>query len=508
LVAAAYLAQAGRRVLVLEQNDALGGATTSRRLFPDYEASISRYAYLISLFPDQIRTDLQLDFTCRRRQVASFTPWTDAQGHSRGLLLWNDSPARSQQSLRELAGDDSAWQGYQQLLRLQLAMAELVWPSLLQPLRHRDDFVGQLQTADQRAAWESFVERPLGEVLERWIPQDELRGLLLTDGKIGVLTHAHDPSLLQNRCYLYHVVGGGHGEWRVPVGGMRALVSALVARCEQWGVTFLTQAPATAVRPGPRHQTVAFTWEGQTYDVRSQTVLLNAGPRAVAGLLGQPWQASPRDEGSVIKMNMLLRRLPQLKAQDVTPAQAFCGSLHLNEGYQWMQRSYERAVAGELPLPPPADVYCHTLTDPSILSPELQQQGFHTLTLFGLDVPYRLFTQQHDQRKSQLQAAYLAALDEICAEPFQDCLAVDAQGRPCVETLTPQDLEREIGLDQGNIFHNELSWFFTDQKSEAGRWGVETEYDRIYRAGSAACRGGAVSGIPGYHAARCALKHT
>jgi len=508
LVAAAYLAMAGRRVVVLEQNDYLGGATTSRKLFPDFEASISRYAYLISLFPQQIMDDLQLNFACRRRQVASFTPWCDPQGQARGLLLWNESPDRSRQSLRELSGDDSAWHGYQALLQLQLAIAELVWPSLLQPLQHRDDFVGQLKNDCQKAAWAAFVEQPLGEVLERLIPHDLLRGLLMTDAKIGVLTHPHDPTLLQNRCYLYHVVGGGNGEWRVPLGGMRALVTALVDRCERLGVTFLTSAPATAVSPAqrPHAHTVAFTCQGQVRELTAPAVLLNAGPRTAARLLGETWQPRPQDEGSVIKMNMLLRRLPQIKVPGVTPAEAFCGSLHLHEGYDGMQRSYQRAVDGELPLPPPADVYCHTLTDPSILSPELQRQGYHTLTLFGLDMPYRLFRENHDQRKAQLQAAYLAALDQICAEPFEDCLAVDRQGKPCLEILTPQDLEREVDLDQGNIFHNELSWFFTDQPAEVGQRGVETAYPGIYRAGSAACRGGAVSGIPGYHAAQCVLQ--
>ena len=127
LVAAGYLAQAGRSVLVLEKNDYLGGATTSQRVFPDYDARLSRYAYLISLLPQQIMTDLSLDFTTRRRQVASFTPWTSPTGEDRGLLLWNDSPEKSRQSLRERSGDDSAWQGYQKLLQLESAIAELAW---------------------------------------------------------------------------------------------------------------------------------------------------------------------------------------------------------------------------------------------------------------------------------------------------------------------------------------------------------------------------------------------
>lgn len=508
LVAAAYLARAGRSVLVLEKNDYIGGATTSQQLFPDYAASISRYSYLVSLFPQQIIDDLELNFVTRRRQVASFTPWQTAAGQHRGLLLWNDDEAKSRESLRELAGDDSLWSGYQRLLQLEGELAALAWPTLWRPLQDRQSFERQLCTADQRAAWQAFVERPLGEIIETLIPNDTLRGLLLTDAKIGVFTHPHDESLLQNRCFLYHVIGGGTGEWRVPVGGMRALVEALVAQCQRHGVKFLTQAPAIVVDPGSEWQTVTFTAGQRSYAVRARHVLFNAAPQVAARLLGEPWSPDTNDEGSVIKMNMLLRRLPRLRAAGVTPEQAFCGSLHLDEGYQQMQVSYDMARQGQLPARPPGEVYCHTLTDPSILSPELQAQGYHTLTLFGLDMPYRLFAVDHDARKQVVQEQYLDALDAICAEPFRECLAVDRSGRPCLEVKTPQELEGEVGLAWGNIFHNSPSWFFTDDPAQVGRWGVETAHPGILLAGSAAYRGGAVSGIPGYNAAHCLLEST
>jgi phytoene dehydrogenase-like protein len=150
-------------------------------------------------------------------------------------------------------------------------------------------------------------------------------------------------------------------------------------------------------------------------------------------------------------------------------------------------------------------MYCHTLTDDSILSPELRQRGYHTLTLFGLDMPYRLFAHDHDSRREQVKQLYLAGLNRICAEPFEDCLARDKDGKLCIEIKTPQDLERDVDLDLGNIFHNALSWFFTDDPEQVGKWGVETPHPRIYRAGASALRGGAVSGIPGRNAAMCVL---
>lgn len=504
LVTAAYLARAGKRVLVIEAQDRLGGATTSQKIFPDYDAMISRYAYLVSLFPQQIIDDLGLNFSTRRRQVASFTPWHDGQ-RERGLLLWNDNPVASRQSIEMLPGGTANWEGYQHLLALQTALAKLVWPTMTQPLRHRHDFESCLVSDIEKEAWHAFVERPLGEVLERTIPSDLLRGVLMTDGKIGVFTHPHDESLLQNRCFLYHVIGGGTGEWRVPVGGMQAVVRSLLQACRQYGVDFVFPAPATQIALGHPHHEVHFNLANRAVSVAATHVMVNASPRVLSSLLGTPWEPSTADEGSVVKVNMLLRRLPKLKARDIPAEHAFCGSLHLEESYSAMLQSYQTASQGNLPLPPPSDVYCHTLTDRSILSPELAAAGYHTLTLFGLDVPYRLFETNAAERKAALTRYYLESLDRMCDESFDDCLAVDSAGQPCIEIKTPQDLEAEVGLDRGNIFHNELSWFFTDDRDAVGRWGVETPYERIYRAGSSAMRGGAVSGIPGYNAAKCLL---
>jgi phytoene dehydrogenase-like protein len=506
LVAAAYLAGAGQSVLVLERNDYIGGATASQRVFPEYDALLSRYSYLISLLPPLIVDELGLQFETRRRRTASFTAYTDPAGTARGLVLSNVDEQRSQESMRELTGSDEAWRKYQRLLQLQSALAGVIWPSFLQPLRTRADFVQSLRTADEREAWSSFIEQPLGQVLEAHAEHDVLRGLLLTDGKIGVFSHPHDPSLLQNRCFLYHVVGQGTGEWRVPVGGMRAFVQTLMNRCTASGVTMITDAPVQRVHTGGRRHSVEFLHEGRACTVDAERVLLNCAPKTQARLLGERWKPTPNDEGSVMKMNMLLRRLPKVKASGVSSEEAFSGSFHLDEGYEQMRRSYLTAAEGRVPDPAPAEMYCHTLTDDSILSPELRAQGYQTLTLFGLDMPYRLFAEDHDARKARVLELYLAGLNRICAEPFEDCLARNADGSLCVQLKTPQDLERDVGLDLGNIFHNALSWPFAEDDAHAGTWGVETPHPRIYICGSSAHRGGAVSGVPGRNAAMKVLE--
>ena len=503
LVAAAYLARAGKLVLVLERNETIGGATASEKVFPDYDAWLSKYSYLISLFPRKIVDDLGLTFKTIQRKTASFTPY---QNNQKGLVISNVDDIRSQDSMREMTGSDAAWTAYQKLMELEGAIARKVWPTLLKPLQSRADMMAAMTTPAEREAWKSFVEEPLGAVIEEYASHDALRGLLMTDGKIGVFSHPHDPNLLQNRCFLYHIIGNGDGEWRVPLGGMRSLVNSLIDACQSAGVELMTSSTVTHVELGSARHTVTAIISGRETAIEAEHVLVNAGPKTFAKLFGQKWQPVATDEGSVIKINMLLKRLPKVRAKGVSSEEAFAGSFHVDEGYSQMIKSYDEAKQGKIPNPAPGEMYCHTLTDPSILGPELQAQGYQTLTLFGLDMPYRLFETDHDKRKEQVKDLYLEGLDRICDEPFRDCLALDRDGNPCIEIKTPQDLEKEVDLDLGNIFHNTLSWPFAERVEDIGRWGVETEFPRVLRAGASAQRGGAVSGIPGHNAAMCILE--
>ena len=109
-------------------------------MFSDYDALLSRYAYLISLLPPLIVDELDLKFETRRRRTASFTPYKDTGGTDRGLIFSNVDQNRSRQSLRDLTGNESAWHSYQHLLALESAIAHIAWPSLLQPLQSRDAF--------------------------------------------------------------------------------------------------------------------------------------------------------------------------------------------------------------------------------------------------------------------------------------------------------------------------------------------------------------------------------
>jgi phytoene dehydrogenase-like protein len=215
--------------------------------------------------------------------------------------------------------------------------------------------------------------------------------------------------------------------------------------------------------------------------------------------------SAPAPEGAQLKVNLLLARLPRLRDGSVDPAEAFAGTFHVNEGYAQLEAARTRAAAGELPDPVPCEVYCHTLTDPTILGPELRAAGAQTLTCFALQLPARLFAADNDGARERALQATLRSLDSVLAEPILDCVWRDAEGRPCVEARTPLDVEAELGLPGGNIFHRDLAWPFAESDDEVGTWGVETDDPGLLICGAGARRGGGVSGIPGRNAAMAVL---
>jgi phytoene dehydrogenase-like protein len=209
-------------------------------------------------------------------------------------------------------------------------------------------------------------------------------------------------------------------------------------------------------------------------------------------------------EGAQLKVNMLLRRLPRLR-EDVDPVAAFSGTFHVNETAAQLRTAYEQAAAGQVPDLPPCEIYCHSLSDPSILGAELQEQGAQTLTLFGLHMPSRLFARDNEGTREEALRATLRSLDSVLAEPVEDCLLRAPDGTACLEVRSPLDVQADVGLPGGNIFQRPLQWPWAEDDADVGRWGVETEHPRVLLAGAGARRGGGVSAIAGRSAAMAAL---
>jgi len=503
LVAASYLTRSGLSVLLLEKNNYIGGATTSQQVFPDYDARLSRYSYLVSLFPEKIIRDLGLNLPLRRRTTGSFTPYA-RDGRHHGLLLSNVSEETSAQSMFELTGNRTEHEQMKKFYHLSRVFAEHTWDSMLEPLVAKEEFKRRFENdpADAgREAWRSLAEEPLGRAIERYLHDDLVRGLVLTDAKIGVFTHPHDPSLVQNRCFLYHLIGNKTGEWKVPVGGMGALARELEETARRGGAEFLTKVELTEIDLAGGKKTVAFQHDGKSGNVEARFLLVNFGRNVLAKYSGRPWQPKGEDEGSVFKINMLLRRLPKLKATEYPAVDAFRGTFHSDEGYEQMSASYEQAAKGRLPEKTPCEVYCHTLTDDSILGPDLRRQGFHTMTLFGLDAPYSLFAKENDAMRTCAEKKFLESMNQWLEDTLEDCLAVARDGSLCLESKSPVDIEESLGMYHGNIFHDAPTFPYAEKKEQAGTWGVETEFENVLLCGSSAQRGGAVSGIPGHNAA-------
>ncbi|ATL32684.1 phytoene desaturase family protein [Streptomyces formicae] len=496
LAAAAYLARAGRSVLLIERLADTGGAAVSSRPFPGVDARLSRYSYLVSLLPKKIVRDLDLDFRVRTRTVSSYTP-TERAGRPTGLLV-GGGEARTRQGFARLTGDHREYEAWRSFYAMTAQVARTVFPTLTDPLPTRDEL--RARVADD-TAWRTLFEEPIGTAIEQRFTDDLVRGVVLTDALIGTFADAHDPSLRQNRCFLYHVIGGGTGDWNVPVGGMGALTGALADAARAAGARIRTGCEATRIESDGQRAEVTYATADGEHTAAARHVLVNASPEALAALLGDA--PPPPAEGAQLKVNMLLKRLPRLRDTSVDPREAFGGTFHIAEGYEALATAYTEAAAGTPPTAPPSEIYCHSLTDPTILAPALAERGYQTLTLFGLHTPARLFAPDHDAVRAELLTSTLAQLDQHLAEPITDCLALDAEGRPCIEAKTPLDLERDLRLPGGNIFHRDLAFPYAQE--DTGRWGVETRLANVLLCGAGAVRGGGVSGIPGHNAAMAAM---
>jgi phytoene dehydrogenase-like protein len=494
LVAAAYLARAGLRVRVLERLTQVGGAAVSAQVFDGVEARLSRYAYLVSLLPTAILNDLGATVRLAPRPYTSYTPDPANAGRT-GLLVGRHSTFRAIGA----EGDEQAFAEFYRRCRL---VTGRLWPTLLEPLRTRGQATAAVVDGDPQAtaAWRAMVERPIGTAIADALDNDLVRGVVATDALIGTFARLDDPTLAQNVCFLYHLLGGGVGDWQVPIGGMGAVSAALATAATGHGAEIVTGAEVYDISPSGE---VRYRQHDDEGVVRGRFVLSGVTPTTLAGLLGDPAPTSA--PGAQVKVNMVVRRLPRLRDRNVTPEQAFGGTFHVNETWTQLDAAHDRAAGNALPDPLPCEIYCHSLTDPSILSPALRDSGAHTLTVFGLHTPHPLFGSDRDG----LTEAVLASLNSVLAEPIQDVLRSDANGLPCIETTTTLDLEQRLGMTGGNIFHGGLGWPFAEADdaldTPAQRWGVATAHERILLCGSGARRGGAVSGIGGHNAAMAVL---
>jgi phytoene dehydrogenase-like protein len=499
LVAAAYLAKAGKSVVVLEQHDVVGGAAVSTKTFEGVEARLSRYSYLVSLLPKQIIEDLNLEVELAPRRYGSFTPTLDGKS---GLLIDKSDAAATKASF-EAVGAAEDFETWNQFYAKTELIAQKLFSTVLEPLRTEQEVANLLGPE----LWHDFFVRPIGETIEKNFKSDLVRGVVMTDAVIGTFASNQDESLQANKCFLYHVIGNETGDWNIPVGGMGSVTTSMAKRARELGAELRPDCQVIAIDSGEPH-TIRFVERGAEHSITADVILANVAKPTLDALLGH--SSKHNIEGAQVKVNMLLTRLPKLKA-GTDPVAAFGGTLHINETFEQLQTAYDQASQGEIPNPLPCEIYCHSITDPSILGPELRASGAQTLTVFALHTPHSLLAgHDHDHMRQALEDAAIESINSVLAEDVRDLLFVDANGKPCIETKTTQDLEDALGLPGGNIFHAPLSWPYASAGdvlgTPAARWGVDSGYPGIYFCGSTAVRGGAVSGIAGHNAAMAVLE--
>jgi phytoene dehydrogenase-like protein len=502
LTAAAYVARAGMSVLVLERLDHLGGAAVSAEAFPGTGARLSRYSYLVSLLPESIARDLDLGVELRSRATASYSPAIRAGRHL-GLLVEHDEGPATRESFRALTGDDREYEAWRAFYSDIGKLAATVAPPLTDPLVSARD----MSAGVDPEIWTGLVERPIGELIESRFADDLVRGVVATDALIGTFASTNDLSLVQNRCFLYHLIGNGTGEWRVPVGGMGSVTDALERAARQAGAETITSAGVSSIAAGADGAEVTWHDGERHHTVRARHVLSNVAPWVLRILMGEEADVEAKPVGSQLKINFLLSRLPELKSGE-DPAVAFAGTFHVAEEYAALESAYREAAAGRMPAAPPGELYCHSLTDPSILG-ELAGTGAHTLTYFGLHLPENLFADDLEARKAEAVRRAVVAIDRHLAEPLMSCVMTAPDGTPYVEAKIPQDVEADLAMPGGHIFHGDLSWPWASNRealvTPAQQWGVATDIASVMLCGSGARRGGAVSGLGGHNAAQAVL---
>ncbi len=487
LTAAAYLARAGHRALVLERRVRLGGACTLEQPFPDPQWLVSPCAYLVGLLHPLVIEELDLRRHGYRPRPVDPHLWCPFEDGT-SLALWDD-PVRSAAAVAELAPDDVA--GY-------LAYVDL-FDRIRRRLRQgeRDTWVGespgrseieQLLEGEAEAC-EVVFDSSIADVVERYVKDERLRTALHGQGVIG--TYAGPREAGTAAVHLMHSSGsidGRPGSWGYVEGGMGQVSFALADAALEQGAVIATGVAVDAVLPGE-----GVVLEGGEL-VRARAVVSNADPKRTVALCGD---AVPevfrrrvvewRSESPVLKVNCALSRLPTFSAASpsVAPHRAM---VTISSGIDATQAACEASRRGE-PAPSWCELYFQTAYDASIAP-----TGHHAMSVFAQYVPYDLAQGSWDERREAIGDAVVARI-----ERFAPDIAEVIEHR---EVLGPPDVERRIGLSGGHIFQGEC---LPDQMWDR-RFGPRTPVEGLYLCGAATHPGGSVMAVNGRNAAMAVIE--
>jgi len=509
LTAAAYLARAGRSVLVLERRELVGGCSVTEELWPG--CRVSTAAYLTSLMHPKVVRDLELErfgYQVDPKDPAFFSPFPDG----RCLFLWRDRRKNLEEIARFSRRDAEAYPRYEEHLEQLARVVEellLVTPPHLPPLS-LGDWADSLRMAVRMRklaarhvpALIKIFTQSAAQFLDEWFESGALKSALVTDGVIGANGGPYSPGtayILMHHCM--GGVGGVRGLWGFVRGGMGALAESIAASARSHGAKIRTGAAVEKilVRNGQARGVVLQGGE----EIEARTVVSNLDPHATflrlleeRDLPGEFVAAIRRyrSQGTSLKINLALDGLPEFKALPGAPGPQHRATMHICPSVEYVERAWDDAKYGRPSQNPLLELTAPTLYDPSLAPP-----GKHILGIFLQYAPYALRGADWDALRDEYADRVLALVEEY-APGFRSRILHR-------QVLTPLDLERRFGITGGNIFHGEMS---LDQmfwmRPVAGWADYRTPIRGLYLCGSGAHPGGGVTGAPGHNAAREILR--
>jgi phytoene dehydrogenase-like protein len=508
LVTAAYLARAGRRVLVLESRELVGGCAVTEEIWPGYRVSTA--SYLSSLMQEKVIRDLELErfgYRVDAKDPAFFSPFPDG----RHLFMWQDRARTLAEIAKFSKRDAEAYSKYEDHLERLAVVAESMLLTTPPPFPPRAvDFVDYLRLAGRMSGLTSkeivglvkIFTQSAADFLDRWFESEELKVTLATDGVIGANGGPRSPGTAY--ILLHHCMGGvnGHrGLWGFVRGGMGAISNAIADSARSHGATIRTNAPVEKilVKQGRVKGVVLAGGE----EIGAPIVASNLDPKRTFLKLMDAVDLEPdflesirgfRSEGTSLKMNLALSGLPEFRALPDAPGPQHRATMHICPSVEYIERAWDDAKYGR-----PSQLPLIEMTIPTMYDPSLAPAGHHIMGIFLQYAPYTLKGANWDEQREPYAERILDVIEEYC--PNIRSIVVERQ------TLTPLDLERRFGLTGGNIFHGEMS---LDQmfvlRPVAGWARYRTPIRGLFLCGSGAHPGGGVMGAPGHNAAREMLK--
>ena len=512
LVAAAYLARAGRKVLVLERRELVGGCAVTEEVWPGYRVSTA--AYLTSLLQERIVQELELaryGYQVDAKDPAFFSAFPDG----RHFFMWQDRAKTLAEIAKFSRHDADVYPAYEEQLE---RLSQVVEGLLLTtpppfPLRASDlvDYLrlaGKMRKLGPRdlVALVKIFTQSAAEFLDEWFQSEEVKVTLATDGVIGANGGPRSPGTAY--ILLHHCMGGvgGHrGLWGFVRGGMGAVPEAIAASARAKGVEIRVNAPVAKVlvRDGRARGVVLESGE----EIAAATVASNLDPKLTFLRLLDPKDLDAefvrairnfRIEGTSCKINLALNGLPEFTAYPggapSGPGPHHKATMHICPSIDYVERAWDDAKYGRASQRPLLELTIPTMYDASLAPP-----GKHIMGIFLQYAPYTLREGTWDELREPFGDRVISLIEEYAPNIRQ---IVEHR-----QVLSPLDLERRFGITGGNIFHGEMS---LDQmfamRPVAGWARYRTPVAGLYLCGSGAHPGGGVMGAPGFNCAREMLK--